>query len=108
MKFEEESLGTVVPYLSTGSCSIPPLIRNVLNVLGKLVPNGTSGGSMSSLLGLGGFSTMNIRRWLPITSIIGDSLDQLDVYRTRVTSDELSSSAGVEKEYGPHGPRHTS
>jgi len=51
---------------------------------------------------------MNIRRWLPITSIIGDSLDQLDVYRTRVTSDELSSSAGVEKEYGPHGPRHTS
>ena len=40
---------------------------------------------------------MNIRRWLQITSIIGDSLDQLDVYRTRVTSDELSSSAGVEK-----------
>ena len=68
----------------------------------------TAVSSLSSLLGLGGFSTINIRRWLPITSIIGDSLDQLDVYRTRVTSDELSSSAGVEKEYGPHGPRHTS
>ena len=66
-----------------------------------LIPNTR----LSSPLGLGGFSTMNIRRWLPITSIIGDSLDQLDVYRTRVTSDELSSSAGVEKEYGPHGPR---
>jgi hypothetical protein len=36
---------------------------------------------VSSLLGLGGFSTINIRRWLPITSIIGDSLDQLDVYQ---------------------------
>ena len=57
-----------------------------------LIPNTR----LSSPLGLGGFSTMNIRRWLPITSIIGDSLDQLDVYRTRVTSDELSSSAGVE------------
>ena len=54
IKLEEESFGTVVLLLSVGSCSIPPLIRTMLNVL-ILDVFTSSDGSMSNPFGLGSF-----------------------------------------------------
>ena len=94
MKLEDESFGMVVLLLSEGSWSIPPLIRNVLNVHGVDVFT-SSGGSMLNLLGLGTLTMIKKRTWLPIMLIMLIGIDKSIAYKYTITSDKLLDSAGV-------------